>query len=273
MVLRELPDDALIFITSDHGFTPMPKNDYILPEETVLDVYDIKYRNASATQKPTGEGVNKVIDFDVRVMGIPNDSPSVKGSTFNYVLFPRPGTIFKRFKGKHDPDRFSHGGLSLAECMIPMVVLGHKKEQQYWLFIESVQQVGSISEGEPLTLEITLTPGMRAAPERPAMENVAITLTFSQEEISTRKEIFKGQKATYPVSWTPKIADPNEEERQRGEKHIPVTVVLSYRQQDKIVRLSKTADMRVKLDPTRLRRRIDSKLDFLMGKVPKELKS
>ena len=265
-MLRELPDEALIFITSDHGFTPMPKNEYILPEDTLLDVYDIKYRNASATQKPTGEGVNKVIDFDVRVMGIPNDSPSVKSSTFNYVLFPQPGMIFKRFRGHHDPDRFSHGGLSLAECMIPMVVLGPKKEQQYWLFIESVQQVGSISEGEPLTLGITITPGMMA------LENVAITLTFSQEEIPTRMEIFKGQKSTYPVSWTPKIADPSEEERQRGEKHIPVTVVLSYRQQDKIVRLSKTADMRVKLDPTRIRRRIDSKLDFLMGKVPKALK-
>lgn len=76
--------------------------------------------------------------------------------------------------------------------MIPMVVLGPKKEQQYWLFIESVQQVGSTSEGEPLILEITLTPGILAK------EVVAITLTFS--------------------------------------------VVLSYRQQDKIIRLSKTAD-------------------------------
>jgi hypothetical protein len=36
---------------------------------------------------------------------------------------------------------------------------------------------------------------------------------------------------------------------------------------------SRTADVRIKLDPPRLRRRVDSKLDLLMGKVLKGLKS
>ena len=26
-VLREMPDDATVFVTSDHGFTPVPDND------------------------------------------------------------------------------------------------------------------------------------------------------------------------------------------------------------------------------------------------------
>ena len=43
--------------------------------------------------------------------------------------------------------------------------------------------------------------------------------------------------------------------------------------QGEIIRLSKTTDVRIKLDPTRLHRRVDSKLDLLMGKVPKGLKS
>ena len=266
-VLRELPDDALIFVTSDHGFVPMPQDTYTLPDDTVVDVHDIKYRNARTISKPEGAGIKEVIDFDVRVMGIPDDSPSVRNSQFNYVLFPRPGRIFRRWKGPHAPDRYSHGGLSLAECLVPMVVLGPKVERQYLLLIENMQQVGSISEGEPLSLEITLAPGTLA------MEEIAITLSFSQEEILTRKEIFKGQKTKYIVNWTPKIADLSEEERQQGEIKLPVTLILSYRQDGEIVRFSKTTDVRIKLDPTRLHRRIDSKLDFLMGKVPKDLKS
>jgi len=53
---------------------------------------------------------------------------------------------------------------------------------------------------------------------------------------------------------------------------IQLTVILSYRYKDPPYRLSQTVDMRVRLDTTRLRRRIDSKLDLMMGKTPKELK-
>lgn len=267
-VIRDLPDDALIFITSDHGFVQMPNKSYTPSEEMVADVYDIKYRNTCALKKPTDpEGSKKIIDFDARVMGISQTSPSIKGTNFNYMLFPRPGHIFKRFRGRHDPDRYSHGGLSLAECMIPMVVLGPKKSRQYWVLIEDIQQIGSISEGEELTVEITLTPGMIALSE------LTITLSFSHEEILTRKEIFKGNKATYSVSWIPKLPELTQADREQREIIFPLTVILSYRQENEIVRLSKTTDLRVKLYPTRLRRRIDSKLDFLMGKVPKGLNS
>ena len=39
------------------------------------------------------------------------------------------------------------------------------------------------------------------------------------------------------------------------------------------MRLSQAADVRIKLDTARLRRRLDSKLDLLMGKTPRELQS
>jgi hypothetical protein len=48
-----------------------------------------------------------------------------------------------------------------------------------------------------------------------------------------------------------------------------VTAILTFRQGNRTIRLSKTTDVRIKLDPTRLRRRVDSKLDLLMGKTPK----
>jgi len=54
---------------------------------------------------------------------------------------------------------------------------------------------------------------------------------------------------------------------------LPVSVLLSYREGEQLIRSSKATDVRIKLDTTRLRRRLDSKLDLLMGKVPKELKS
>ena len=67
--------------------------------------------------------------------------------------------------------------------------------------------------------------------------------------------------------------DSFDEDRQQVTVIQPVTVILSYREGTETVRLSRTADVRIKVDPTRLRRRVDSKLDLLMGKVPKGLKS
>lgn len=266
-VLRDLPDDALVFVTSDHGFTPMPSTIINVPTSIVLDDHDVHYRNARTVQKLAPPEAEKSVDFDVRVMGISRRSPSERDKDFNYVLFPRAGHIFKRAKGPHDPDRYSHGGLSLAECMVPMAVLGPRQAAQRLLNIESVRQVGSASEGEPLELEITLQASQLFTADLP------FTLSFSLDEIPTRKEIFSGLRKTVVVRWTPRLGEISLEERQVGVLVQQLTVLLAYRENGELVRTSQAADVRIKIDTTRLHRRLDSKLDLLMGKVPKELKS
>jgi hypothetical protein len=275
-VLRELPDDALIFITSDHGFIPVSEPALTVPESIVADSHDVKYRVARTTGHLEGKHSGDVIEFDVRALGIPQHSEAVPGTPIQYILFPRPGFTLRRQKGRHAPDRYTHGGLSLAECMLPMVVMGPRRGEEPVLRIESVEQAGSVSEGEPLTLEITIVPMQTGLPD------VAMTLSFSRDEIPTRREVFRGRRATYSVRWTPQLGEINDEDRRQGSVVQPVTVILTYRnpasrkprvsQAGEMVRLSQTADVRVRLDPTRLRRRVDSKLDLLMGKVPKGLK-
>ena len=276
-VLRELPDDALIFITSDHGFVPAPRRTVTIPDAIVVDSHDVKYRNARTTARMEGhlkgESNKRVIEFDARVMGIPAHSETVPNEPICYVLFPRPGVTLRRKKGHRAPDRYTHGGLSLAECMVPMVVMGPRRAEQPALLIESVQQAGSVSEGEELELEITVAPMQIALPE------ISVTLAFSRDEIPTRREVFRGQRTTYTVRWKPRLDDITDDDRRQGMVVQPVTVLLTYRPEKEkgkgkeTVRLSRTADVRIKLDPTRLHRRVDSKLDLLMGKVPKGLKS
>jgi hypothetical protein len=266
-VLRELPDDAMIFVTSDHGFTPMPNATILVPSSIVVDDHDVKYRNARTLQKLTGQDAERSLDFDVRVMGIPKVSLSLRDTPINYVLFPRPGYVFKRSHGPHDPDKYSHGGLSLAECIVPMAVFGPRKATQRMLTIDSVHQIGSASEGEVLELEITLQAAQLLMPETP------FTLSFNRDDIPTRKEIFSGTRKTISIRWSPRLGEIPSEAREAGVMVLPVSVLLSYREGEQLIRSSKSTDVRIKLDTTRLRRRLDSKLDLLMGKVPKELKS
>lgn len=266
-VLRELPDDALLFITSDHGFIPTPAQTVTIPDDIVADPQDISYRNARVRAHLEGAEARHVLDFDVRVMDIPPTSEAVTGSPINYVVFPRPGYILRRKKGHRPPDRYTHGGLSLAECQVPMVVMGPRQPDRGKpaLRIASVQQVGSNSEGELLTLEITIAPAQKS--------DLAITLSFSRDEIPTRKEVIGSQAATYTVRWKPRLDDITDDERRAGIAIRPVTAILAYRQGQETVRISQSVDVRIKLDTTRLRRRLDSRLDLLMGKVPDSLKT
>jgi hypothetical protein len=199
-------------------------------------------------------------------MGIPQNSPTLPNTAINYILFPRPGYTLKRPRSRHDPDRYTHGGLSLAECLVPMVVMGPKGEKRPWLHLEKVEQVGSVSENEPLTLAITISP------TRIALEEISLTLSFSHTEIPLRRELFTGQTSTYTVQWTPRLGEISPAEREQGEVVIPVTAIVSYQQGKETIRLTQSVNVRIKFDPGRLRRRIDSKLDLLMGKVPKGLK-
>lgn len=266
-VLRELPEDAVIFVTSDHGFAPVPDPTVTVPEAIVADPHDVRYRHALTQAPLEGRGQEHVIEFDVRLMGIPAHSEIVSSEPIRYVLFPRPGYTLRRHKGHRAPDRYTHGGVSLAECMVPMVVLGPRRAQQRALHIERIQQAGSVSEGDELELQITVAPLQFALPE------MSITLTFSRDEIPVRREVFRGARTTYTVRWQPQLGDVTDEDRQRGVVVQPVTAILIYRQNGKTVRLSRTTDVRIRLDPTRLHRRVDSKLDLLMGKVPNGLRS
>jgi len=266
-VLRELPNDALIFVISDHGFAPVPKPTVVIPDEIVVDRHDIKYRYAGTTDSLSGKDSNSVIDFDVHTMGIPPNSETVAALPIHHMLFPRPGYTLQREKGHRDPDPYTHGGLSMAECMVPVIVMGPRQAEQSALQIESIQQVGSVSEGEGLELEVTI------AATRAKLPDTGIALTFSREDIPARREVFHGERTRYSIRWTPKLGDLPEESRREGVLVLPVTVILTYRQDRQPIRLSKTIDVRIKLDPARLRRRVDSKLDLLMGKVPNGLQS
>jgi hypothetical protein len=266
-VLRELPPNVLLFVTSDHGFTPLPSEPILVPDDVISDPRQVKYGNVRAAHNFSGDEAKNVVSFDIRTLKIPIDDPGRGADPIQFVLFPRPKYLFYRSSGRNDPDRYSHGGLSMAECMVPMVVMGRRKAGQGLLVIDSIQQTGSMNEGEPLDINI------KVCSSQMIFDGMAITLSFSQPEIAERKEFYSGREKDFHIQWKPKPAEISEEERSRGYIDYPLTVILNYRFKDQTYRQSKTIDVRIRLDTARLRRRIDSKLDLLMGKMPKELKS
>ena len=184
------------------------------------------------------------------------------------MLFPRPGLTLKRPQGKHNPERYTHGGLSLAECMIPLIVLGPKVKSEPAFELVGIRFEGVLSEGQPLDNTIT------ARAKTPVKDEVLIQLQVEAglDDIQPRKEVFSGSEQDYRVRWTPNVDDPTPHEQAAGKMIKQVTVIASYRWRNRTLRTTVHGTVEIQLDTTRIRRRLDSKLDSIMGMVPAGLR-
>jgi hypothetical protein len=266
-ILRELPDDTTVFIISDHGFTPVPVPTFVVPDQVLTDSGDVKYRVGRLKKPLEGADAKKGIVFKVGDMGIPDKTGKAKWS-FNHVLFPRPGLTLQRPQGRHDPERYTHGGLSLAECMIPMIVLGPKVKFEPAFDLVGIRFEGILSEGQPLDILIT------ARAKTPVKEEVLIQLQVEAglDDIQPRKEVFSGTEHNYRVRWTPKVDNPTPDEQAKGIVVKQVTAIASYRWQNRTLRATVHGTVEIQLETTRIRRRLDRKLDSIMGMVPAGLR-
>ena len=266
-VLREMPDNATVFVTSDHGFSPVPDTTFTVPDEVLTDSGDVKYRVGRLKRPLEGNDAKNGVIFKVGDLGIPDKTGKANWS-FNHVLFPRPGLTLKRPQGKHSPERYTHGGLSMAECMIPMIVLGPKMKFEPPFDLVGIRFDGILSEGQPLDILIT------ARAKTPVKEEVLIQLQVEAglDDIQPRKEVFSGTEKDYRVRWTPKVDNPTPDEQAKGRVVKQVTAIASYRWQNRTLRTTVHGTVEIQLDTSRIRRRLDSKLDSIMGMVPAGLR-
>src|SRR5262249_45832782 len=149
-----------------------------------------------------------------------------------------------RPQGKHYPDRYTHGGLSMAECMIPLIVLGPKVTFEPAFDLVGIRFEGVLSEGQPLDILIT------ARAKTPLKDELLIHLKVEADDIQPRKEVFSGTEHDYRVRWTPKVDHPTPDEQATGKVVKQVTAIASYRWQDRTVRTTVTGTVDIQLDTT-----------------------
>nr|MBI9047497.1 PglZ domain-containing protein [Anaerolineaceae bacterium] len=264
-VLREIPDNATIFITSDHGFTTLPDGQLQVPN-SVATPQDTKYRCVRAQQRYTEKEEN-VTTFVADQMHIPTHSLDRNAPDFRYVLFPRPNLLFKRASGRHAPDRYSHGGLTMAECLIPMVVIIGKEQKQSLFRLDSVKQVNIARENEPVELEIMVSSSQIF------VQDTLLTFDFNAKNLPPHREIISTTKKRITIQWIPDLPNITKERRQKGIIEIPLVVKMSYQEKKQEVVVAYPVSVRVRINQDKLRRKLDSKLDLMMGKIPKTMRS
>lgn len=267
-VLRDLPKDAKVFVISDHGFSPVPGEVFVVPQDRLTDAGDVKYRVGRLKYPLEEAHAAKGVSFKVEDIGIPDKISRPNGASwpFKHVMFPRPGLTLKRPSGRYDPEKYTHGGLSMAECLIPLFVLGPKVKYEPAFEFVDITFEGSPVEGE--TLDIVV----KAKGRQLLVEDLLFQLDANLDEVQPRMEVFSGQERTYRIRWKPKTDNATPEEQKQGKLVRHITVVGSYRWRERPVKTSIDKTIDIKLDTSRIRRRLDNRLDSIMGMVPKELR-
>jgi hypothetical protein len=264
-VLREIPDNSVIFVTSDHGFTTMPKGILAVPAEVAPPI-DTKYRCVRAQERFRNNEKN-VVTFAADQMHIPTTSSERHTPDCKYVIFPRPTFVFQRATGGHNPDRYSHGGLTMAECLIPMVVIGAKEKKQPIFVIESVRQVNVAIEGDAVELDIIVRSNQMI------VQDTLMTFSFNAKNLPPHREMINTSQKKITVRWVPDLPEFTPEQQQKGVIEIPLLVKMSYWEKNKEIISTSPVTVRIRINQTKLRRTIDSKLDLMMGKLPKTMRS
>ncbi len=126
LLLKRIEPDAVVFVTSDHGFSQPPDQLVKIPLSCIRDPGDVKHLNARLTEPLPDEAGDKAVLFKAADLGIPVNVR--KGKSFSYVAFPRPPHAFKRPGRRRRSEKYAHGGLSMAECLVPMVRLEPRRE-------------------------------------------------------------------------------------------------------------------------------------------------
>jgi hypothetical protein len=156
----------------------------------------------------------------------------------------------------------------MAECLIPMVALGPKGVSWPPFGLVRLDIEGNPVEGENLDVVLAVTARASTTLE----DEILFQLAADIDDLPARKEVFSGDEQTYRIRWVPKIDEASPDEQKQGKMVRPVTVVASYHWQGRMVRSSVSGTVEVKLDSSRVRRRLDSRLDSIMGLVPKGLR-
>lgn len=287
-IMRTLSSGTKVFITADHGFgrvgrEPLWFNEKDLNELSDCDYVNCKLRTSIDHADIPAKVRNNIIAFTPGQLRMPvKESRTIKktGQTFHKeykaIVFPKVGYSFSRPGSHFNPDAYTHGGISIQEMVIPMVVMRVKPREEGLLFLDRIIGPEEIIEGEEsefkmriartvqdtkqdgeLRVDIEAAYG-RDSNQHPLPGQVSYITAKSSKEIVFR--------------FCPDTSEATEHERQEGVMVCTLTITANYREGRRISRKNQTHRFAVRLNSEKIIRRVPDKLGKILGLTPKTMK-
>ena len=200
-----------------------------------------------------------------------NFSGMVTRKTFASIAFPKTGYAFSRSGSPFDPDAYSHGGISVQEMMIPMLVLRVKsKDETMELLCSLLDPPAEIVEGQEGAFHVRVR---RAGNGDGEVKIDVVTICAHEDELlpETTQVLYlaPGQEKMVIFHVKPDIALASNSERTAGEMPWVLTVMAEYEESGRPVRGHLTHEFIVRLNPEQLVRRVPAGLGNILGMAPK----
>jgi len=280
-VVRNLPAGCKVFVTADHGFVRAGRERLWLPREHLNESADCNYRWALLRVPLEGSDLpakvrENVIAFTPAQLRLPAGDDAVDSKTkvpwrkeYAAVLFPRVGYSLARDGERFNPPAYTHGGISLAELIVPMAVLRVRRLEAGLVLLDPISGPATVVEGEEAEFRVRLRLGAGARAEEVRVDLSAHYSREPQARLLPPQVLFVGA-AGAEASWrfAPDPADATPEERRAGEMARTLTIVATYRDGSRTARTAQSHRFTVRLDTDRVVRRVGN-LGNILGLTPK----
>lgn len=286
-IIRNLAPGTKVFVTADHGFGQVGRVPLWFPNECLNEPADSTYLNCllkvpiSDSEIP-GKVRGNVIAFSpeqlrMRAQEVRFDKKAGHDvhKEFKAVAFPKTGFSFSRQGSPYHPDAYTHGGISIQELMIPMVVLKVKKHEEGLLILDNITGPPEVIEGEEIEFHLPISKSMHlAAKEKEIRADIDATWSCEPGNRPLPRQVFyvsaQGMEAI--IRFKPDPDDATSEERKQGVMERTLTVTVSYREGYRISRKIQSRKFTVRLNSEQIVRRIPPSLGNILGLTPKSMR-
>src|SRR6266702_2032253 len=167
-IIRRLSPGTKVFITADHGFGLVGQEWLGVDPGDLNEPDDCAYLHcllsvpvSSANLYPKTR--KNIISFTPEQLHYPKKemwtakTGVIVNKQYQAVLFPKVGYSFSRQGVRYKPAAYGHGGISIQELLIPMVVLRVKAREEELLMLHPISGPKEAIEGEEIEFRMRLT--------------------------------------------------------------------------------------------------------------------
>ncbi len=284
-IVRALTPGTKVFVTADHGFSRVGREKLWLDAEWLNAAEDCNYLNARLRLPLSELGVpGKVrancMEFSMVELKMPDSESGFDKAThtalqkrFSGVIFPRVGYAFSRPQASFKPFAYTHGGVSLGEMLVPMVVAKVREADAGWLAVGEIDGPDELLEGQAGTFTLSLRSRKAGEDQEELKVQVegGIEAEGGQTSVPRVVVFLEGDEVAPSFEITPDAALATAEERKAGTMGAAVVLTVGRREGGKWIRVVRRKRVTVRLNSERIARRIPPQLGAILGLTPKNM--
>ncbi len=284
-IIRRLASDTKVFIIADHGFGLVGQEWLGVDPNYLNDPADCVYLNCLLSVPLSRANLhpkvrNNIISFTPEQLHYPrretwtSRTGVVVNKEYQAIIFPKVGHSFSRSGTRFKPAAYGHGGISIQELLIPMVVLQVKAREEELLTLQPINGPKEVIEGEEIEFRMRLirtATGKNAASELRVDVEASYGLEPDQSPLPPQVLFVPKQGIEVVYRFRPDPDEATPEEQRQGLMKRELTIVVRYREGNRVKRKLQKHPFAVRLNSERVVRRVPTSLGNILGLTPKSM--